>query len=225
MDQTTWTKVDAYLTEMLVSEDEVLKLAVQSAEASGLPAHNVAANQGQFLAILAQSIQARSILEIGTLGGYSTIWLARTLPTDGHLVTLEINTDYATIARNNIEQAGLSERVTIEVGAATNTLQRMIDNAHEPFDFIFIDADKQNNKRYFDAALQLSQVGSVIIIDNIVRNGAIVDELSSDQRVQGVREVLAAMAVEKQVVVSALQTVGSKGYDGFAIARVIGPKQ
>lgn len=221
MNQTLWTTVDTYFTDVLIEDDEILEQVLQSTEEAGIPAQNVAANQGQFLAILAQSIQARSILEIGTLGGYSTIWLARTLPDDGHLTTLEINPDYAAVARKNIELAGLSRQVQVEVDTALNSLQKMIGSSHEPFDFIFIDADKQNNKPYFEAALQLSRVGSIIVIDNVVRDGAVIDEKSTDARVQGVRELFATMATERRVIVSALQTVGSKGYDGFAIARVI----
>jgi predicted O-methyltransferase YrrM/catechol 2,3-dioxygenase-like lactoylglutathione lyase family enzyme len=221
MTQTTWTAIDDYFSGALVPHDNILQQTLQASEAAGLPAHNVAPNQGQFLAILAQSIQARSILEVGTLGGYSAIWLARTLPDDGHLVTLEYNPDYAAVARDNVQRAGLSDRVTVKVGAAVDTLREMVADSDRQFDFIFIDADKQNNKRYFEAALQLSHPGSLIVIDNVVRGGAVIDASSTDARVQGVREVIAAMSTEKRVTATALQTVGSKGYDGFAIARVI----
>ena len=221
MTQSTWTDVDSYFSEALVPHDNILQQTLQASEAAGLPAHNVTPNQGQFLAILAQSIQAGSILEVGTLGGYSAIWLARTLPDDGYLVTLEYNPDYAAVARDNVQRAGLSDRVTVKVGAAVDTLQEMVADSDRQFDFIFIDADKQNNKRYFEAALQLSHPGSLIVIDNVVRGGAVIDASSTDARVQGVREVIAAMSTEKRVTATALQTVGSKGYDGFAIARVI----
>ena len=218
MNQAQWTAVDDYFSAALIPHDDVLEAALRASEAAGLPAHNVAPNQGKLLMLLALSIGAKTILEVGTLGGYSTIWLARALPEDGGLVTLEANPDYARVARQNITQAGLMDRVSIRIGAALDTLATMTDA--DPFDLIFIDADKQNNVGYFDWALRLSHPGSLIIVDNVVRDGAVTDAESDDPRVQGVRHLVERVAVEPRVVATALQTVGSKGYDGFAIMLV-----
>lgn len=218
MSQTLWTMVDQYFVDALIPQDRALEATLNTSEAAGLPMHNVAPNQGMLLMILAQSIGARSILEIGTLGGYSTIWLARALPADGRLITLEANSDYAEVARQNIAAAGLSDRVAVRVGPALDTLATM--TAAGPFDLIFIDADKENNVGYFEWALQLSRPGSLIIADNVVRYGAVVDPASDDPRVQGVRRFVERASYEPRVVATELQTVGSKGYDGFVIMRV-----
>jgi predicted O-methyltransferase YrrM len=185
-----------------------------------MPAMNVTANQGKLLMILALSIGARSILEIGTLGGYSTIWLARALPADGHLITLEYDPKYAEVARNNIARAGVGDKVEVLVGKAIDTLPGLVDRA--PFDLIFIDADKRSNPDYLAWALRLSRKGTLIIGDNVVRDGAVLDSSSTDPSVQGIRRFNELLAAEPRVTVTAIQTVGSKGYDGFAIALVTG---
>lgn len=218
MTQALWTAVDTYFGDALIPHDEALEAALRASDAAGLPAHNVAPNQGQLLMLLAMSIGAENILEIGTLGGYSTIWLARALPHHGRIVTLEANPHSAEVARENITRAGLIDRVQIHVGAALDTLPTL--DVPTPFDFIFIDADKQNNVGYFEWALRLSHAGSIIIVDNVVRDGAVVDPHSDDDRVQGVRRFVERAAAEPRVVATALQTVGSKGYDGFVIMRV-----
>lgn len=218
MNQSQWTAVDTYFADALISHDEMLEAALRHSEAAGLPAHNVAPNQGKLLMLLALSIGAESILEIGTLGGYSTIWLARALPDSGRLVTLEANADYAEIARQNIARVGFADKVQVRVGAALDTLATMTDA--NPFDFIFIDADKQNNVGYFEWALRLSRSGSLIVVDNVVRDGAVIDATSDDPRVLGVRRLVERIAQEPRVLATALQTVGSKGYDGFIILRV-----
>lgn len=222
MTQTQWTAVDAYLTETLIPHDEALEAALRASEAAGLPAHNVAPNQGRLLMLLAMSVQAKAVLEIGTLGGYSAIWLARALPAEGRLVTLEANARYADVARRNITQAGLIDRVDIRVGVALETLKTLAAEGRAPFDLVFIDADKQNNVGYFEWALRLAHPGSLIIVDNVVRGGAVLNTSSKDPSVQGVRRFVARAAAEPRVVATALQTVGSKGYDGFAIMLVTG---
>lgn len=222
MTQTQWTAVDAYLTETLIPHDEALEAALRASEAAGLPAHNVAPNQGRLLMLLAMSVQAKAVLEIGTLGGYSAIWLARALPAEGRLVTLEANARYADVARRNITQAGLIDRVDIRVGVALETLETLAAEGRAPFDLVFIDADKQNNVGYFEWALRLAHPGSLIIVDNVVRGGAVLNTSSKDPSVQGVRRFVARAAAEPRVVATALQTVGSKGYDGFAIMLVTG---
>ena len=215
MTQAQWTAVDDYFADALIPHDDVLKAVLRNSETAGLPAHNVAPNQGKLLMLLALSVGAEAILEIGTLGDYSTIWLARALPEDGRLMTLEANADYAEVARQNITNAGLIDRVLIRVGTALDTLETMTDS--DPFDLIFVDADKQNNPGYFEWALRLSRPGSLIIVDNVVRDGAVIDASSDDPRVQGVRRLVERVSSEPRVVATALQTVGSKGYDGFVM--------
>ena len=222
MSQVQWTAVDRYITDVLVPPDPVLDAALQAAEDAGLPAHHVAPNQGKLLAMLAQSIGARSILEIGTLGGYSTIWLARALPPGGVLITLEAHPTHADVARANIAHAGLTEVVEVRVGRALDTLPQLATEGRGPFDMVFIDADKPNNTAYFEWALKLTRRGSLIIADNVVRNGAVVDATSDDPSVQGVRRFYNALAAEPCVTATGIQTVGSKGYDGFAVALVTG---
>ncbi|MEH1826391.1 MAG: O-methyltransferase [Nostoc sp.] len=187
MTQEQWTAVDRYFTDLLVPSDPALDTALQTSAAAGLPPHNVSPNQGKLLLLLAQIQGARSILEIGTLGGYSTIWLARALPSDGRLITLEADPKHAEVARANIAHAGLSKLVDLRLGQALSTLPQIAAENQGPFDLIFIDADKPNNPEYFAWALKLSRRGSLIIADNVVRNGAVIDAASSDPSVQGVR--------------------------------------
>ncbi len=220
MPQDQWTAVDRYITETLVPPDDALDAALQASVDAGLPPIHVAANQGKLLSILAQSIGARAILEIGTLGGYSSIWLARSLPAGGRLITLEIDPEHARIARDNIARAGLSSVVDIRLGRAVDSLAKLAAEGEGPFDFVFIDADKPSNTDYFNWALKLTRPGSLIIIDNVIRNGAVIDAHSTDAAVQGVRKFNQALKAETRVTATALQTVGSKGYDGFAIALV-----
>jgi len=216
-----WTEVDQFITDSLFAPDAALDAALRDSAAAGLPAINVTPAQGRFLQILAQSMGARRILEVGTLGGYSTIWLARALPPGGQLITLEIDPDTATVARANLARAGLDKVVDVRIGPALATLKTLAAEVREPFDLVFIDADKQNNPEYFQRALELAHSGSLIVVDNAVRGGAIIDAASRDPDVQGTRRVYQVMSAEKRVTATAIQTVGSKGYDGFAIARVL----
>ncbi|MCX5610841.1 MULTISPECIES: O-methyltransferase [unclassified Streptomyces] len=218
MAQQTWTAVDAYFDGLLVEEDEALTGAAADSEAAGLPAHQVAPNQGKLLHLLARIRGARRILEIGTLGGYSTIWLARALPEGGQLVTLEVDERCAEIAAANIARAGLQDSVDIRHGRAIDLLPQFAGTA--PFDLVFIDADKPSNPEYLEWALKLTRPGSVIIGDNVVRDGAVVDATSSDPRVQGVRRFTELIAEHPRLTATALQTVGSKGYDGLVMALV-----
>jgi predicted O-methyltransferase YrrM len=222
MDQERWTAVDRYFTDLLVPPDSALDEALKASAAADLPAISVTPNLGKLLMILAQIHGARNILEIGTLGGYSTIWLARALPRGGRLITLEAEQKHAEIARANIDRAGLSDVVEVIVGKGLETLPKLAAKGAGPFDLIFIDADKPSNPDYFAWALKLSRPGSVIIIDNVVRDGAVIDAASEDASVQGVRRMNEIIAAERRVSATAIQTVGSKGYDGFAIARVMG---
>lgn len=220
MTQEQWTAVDRYITDLFVPSDWVLDMTLQFSAEAGLPPHNVSPNQGKLLMLLAQVQGARNILEIGTLGGYSTIWLARSLPTDGRLITLEADPKHAEVARNNIARAGLSDVVELRLGRALDTLPQLAAEGCAPFDLIFIDADKPSNPDYFAWALKLSRRGSVIIADNVVRNGTVIDANSSDPNVQGVRRFNELLAADPRVSATAIQTVGSKGYDGFAMAIV-----
>ncbi|MGF2036787.1 MAG: O-methyltransferase [Nostoc sp. CmiVER01] len=219
MTQEQWTVVDHYFNDLLVPPDPALDAALQTSATAGLPPHNVSPTQGKLLLLLAQIQRARTILEIGTLGGYSTIWLARALPNDGRLITLEANPKHAEVAHTNFAHAGLSDIVDLRLGQALSTLPQIAAEGHT-FDLIFIDADKPNNPDYFRWALKLSRCGSLIIADNVVRNGAVIDATSSDPSVQGVRRFNELLASEPRVCATAIQTVGSKGYDGFAIAIV-----
>jgi predicted O-methyltransferase YrrM len=220
MTQEQWTAVDRYITDLFVPRDAALDGALEASTAAGLPPINVAPNQGKLLLLLARALGARTILEIGTLGGYSTIWLARALPVDGLLITLETNPKHADIARANIVRAGLADVVELRLGPALDTLPRLAAEGRGPFDLIFIDADKPGYPEYLPWALELSRRGSVIIADNVVRDGAVADEASGDPRVQGVRRFNELLAAEPGVTATLIQTVGSKGYDGFAIALV-----
>jgi predicted O-methyltransferase YrrM len=222
MNQERWTAVDQYIANLFVPPDPALDEALKASAAADLPAISVTPNLGKLLMILAQIHGARNILEIGTLGGYSTIWLARALPKGGRLITLEAEQKHAEIARANIARAGLNDVVEVIVGKALETLPKLAAKGAGPFDLIFIDADKPSNPDYFAWALKLSRPGSVIIIDNVVRDGAVIDAVSEDASVQGVRRMNEIIAAERRVSATAIQTVGSKGYDGFAIARVMG---
>ena len=216
-----WTAVDAYLCDRLVSSDAALDGALQATAAAGMPAISVAPNQGKLLHLLARCISARRVLEIGTLGGYSTIWLARALPADGRVVTLEIDAKHAEVARANFARAGLADRIELRLGPALDSLAQLEREGGAPFDFVFIDADKQNNADYFARALKRTRPGGLIVVDNVVRNGAVADAASTDAGVLGTRRLFDLMAAEPRVSATAFQTVGSKGYDGLAIARVI----
>lgn len=219
--QEQWTAVDRYISDLLVPPDPALDAALAASTAAGLPAINVAPNQGKLLHLLARLKGARTILEIGTLGGYSTIWLARALPADGRLITLEAEPKHAEIARANIARAGLDRIVELRLGRALDTLPQIAAEGRGPFDLVFIDADKASIAEYFAWALKLTRVGSLIIVDNVVRKGAVIDAASEDPNVRGVRRFNEVLAAEKRVSATAIQTVGSKGYDGFALALVV----
>lgn len=221
MSQNLWTALDDYFEGHLIPGDDTLADALRRSAENGLPDHGVAANQGKLLLLLAQMCGARRILEVGTLGGYSTIWLARMLPGDGEIITLEYEPTYAEVARTNLEDAGLLDKVDIRIGAALDSLDALIAEDAEPFDFVFIDADKGNNPGYFERSLALSHPGTIIIIDNVIRDGAVLDADSEDSRVQGVRRVTEMVGKESRVSATALQTVGSKGHDGFMLIRVL----
>ncbi|WP_176157497.1 O-methyltransferase [Burkholderia multivorans] len=220
MDQDQWNRVDAYFSATLVPSDDVLDAALAASEAAGLPAINVAPNQGKLLQLLATIRGARRILEVGTLGGYSTIWLARALPPGCRLVTLELNPAHAAVATQNIARAGFADVVSVVVGSAKDSLARLIADGEAPFDFIFIDADKDNNRAYLDAALKLSRPGTVIVVDNVVRRGRVADPDNRDPDVVGVREGFARIVAEPKLTTTAVQTVGQKGWDGFSISIV-----
>ncbi|MFJ4459901.1 O-methyltransferase [Streptomyces sp. NPDC088928] len=217
-----WTEVDDYFNGLLVGPDEALDAAVENSDAAGLPAIQVAANQGKLLNLLARLQGARTVLEIGTLGGYSTIWLARALPEGGRVVTLEADPAYAEVARANIERAGLADVVEIRVGRALDTLPELAAEGHGPFDVVFIDADKPSNPDYLAWSLKLTRPGSLIVADNVVRDGEVVDATSEDPKVQGVRRFTELVAAEPTLAATALQTVGGKGYDGLMMALVTG---
>ena len=222
MNPEQWTAVDRYITDALVPADPVLEAALQASTAAGLPAINVSPPQGKFLHLLARIHGAKTILEIGTLGGYSTLWLARALPAGGKVITLELDPKHADVARANFVRAGLAGLVELRVGKALDTLPQLAAEKCGPFDLIFIDADKVSIPEYFTWALKLSRRGTVIIVDNVVRKGAVADANTTDPSVQGVRRLNAMFAKEARVSATTLQTVGSKGYDGFTLAVVIG---
>ncbi|MFD5503355.1 O-methyltransferase [Streptomyces sp. NPDC127061] len=217
-----WTEVDDYFNGLLVGPDEALDAAVEASDGAGLPAMQVAANQGKLLNLLARLQGARTVLEIGTLGGYSTIWLARALPEGGKVVTLEADPAYAEVARANIERAGLADVVEIRVGRALDTLPELAAEGYGPFDVVFIDADKPSNPDYLAWSLKLTRPGSLIVADNVVRDGEVVDGTSDDPKVRGVRRFTELVAAEPTLSATALQTVGSKGYDGLMMALVTG---
>ncbi|MFV0136263.1 O-methyltransferase [Streptomyces sp. HMX87] len=216
-----WDDVDDYFVSHLAPDDDVLQAALRDSRAAELPEVNVTANQGKFLQLLAAVQGARTILEIGTLGGYSTIWLARALPADGRLVSLEHNPRHAEVAVRNIARAGLDRLVEVRVGAALETLPQLADDNPPPFDLVFIDADKGNNPRYLEWALSLTSTGSLIVLDNVVRGGRVADADSTADDVRGTRAAIEMIGSHPRLSGTAIQTVGAKGYDGFAVARVL----
>ena len=219
MDANAWTLVDTYLCDTLVGAQPALDEALARAATAGLPSIEVTPNQGKLLHLLARIRGARRILEVGTLGGYSTIWLARALPLDGRLVTLELEPKHAAVARENL--ASFGDRIEVRLGRAVDSLDALIAEAAEPFDFVFIDADKPSNPDYFTRALRLSRPGTVIVVDNIVRQGRVLDTSATMPDVEGVRRLHALIANEPRVDATALQTVGTKGWDGFTLALVV----
>ena len=216
----TWAGVDEYLVDLFVGRDEALTSALTANAAAGLPGIDVAANQGKFLGLIARLRGARSVLEVGTLGGYSAIWLARALPEDGRVVTLEAEPRHAEIARANLDRAGVGGRVEIRVGGALDTLPQLEAEHAGPFDLVFIDADKESYPQYLEWALRLTRPGSVIIGDNVVRDGQVVDDDSDDEKVRATRSFLELAAADPRLDATALQTVGTKGWDGFLLAVV-----
>jgi len=216
-----WDAVDSYIQQTLAPNDEVLASVVEANSAAGLPNIDVTSSQGKLLHVLALATKAKRVLEIGTLGGYSTIWLARALPRGGRVVTLEKEPKHAEVARANLKRAGLSKRVEIRVGAAADSLAQLQAEGVKPFDMIFIDADKPSNPVYMDWALKLAKLGTLIVVDNVVREGALADASSTDAAVVGTRAMFDRMGSEPRFVATAVQTVGSKGYDGFAIGVVV----
>jgi len=218
MTESLWTEVDRYIDERVAPPDPVLTAALDAANAAGLPAISVSPSQGKLIAILARSVKASRVLEIGTLAGYSTIWLARALPRRGRVVTLEYDPKHADIARSNFARAGLSDSIEVRVGAALDTLPPLAKEP--PFDFVFIDADKVNTPEYFKWALRLTHPGSLIVVDNVVRDGRVADETIDDDNVRGMQRFMDMLANEPRVLATVVQTVGAKGYDGFALALV-----
>jgi predicted O-methyltransferase YrrM len=218
--QQTWTQVDDFFNGHLVPQQDSLKAALEACQSAGLPAIQVAPNQGKLLQLLALTQGARNILEIGTLGGYSTIWLAGALPLGGRLITLEFDPRHAEVATENIQRAGYGALVEVIVGRAADSLPKLAERDLEPFDLVFVDADKFSNPIYFDWALRLTRPGSLIIIDNVVRNGSVANDETTDPDDLGVRKFAELAANEPRVSGTVIQTVGSKGYDGLAILRV-----
>ena len=217
MTQERWTAVDSYISDLFIPPDSALEAALKSSAEAGLPSIQVSAAQGKMLHLLARAVGARKILEIGTLGGYSTIWLARSLPGGGRLITLEAEPKHADVAKANIARAGLSERVELRLGRAQDTLPQLVAEGRGPFDFIFIDADKPGYAGYLDWSLRLARPGTLIIADNVVRKGQVAEASAGDANVEGIRAFNSALAAEKRVTATQIQTVGSKGYDGFAL--------
>ena len=215
-----WIAVDEYLTDRLVEDDPALAAALKDSAKAGLPPINVSPNQGKFLMLLAQAIGARRILEIGTLGGYSAIWLARGLSADGRLLSLEADPAYAELARANLARAGLAEKVEVRVGRAQDTLPELIAQGAAPFDLIFIDADKPSTPDYYQWSVELARRGSLIVVDNVVREGRVIDAKSDSPHIQGLRRFFDLAAADSRVSGTAIQTVGAKGHDGLAILRV-----
>jgi predicted O-methyltransferase YrrM len=216
-----WKAVDEYLCGLLAPDDPGLAATVETSAAAGMPAIQVAPNQGKLLALLAQAVDARRVLEVGTLGGYSTIWIARALAPGGRVLTLELDPKHAEVARGNLARAGVGDRVDVEVGPALAALDRLVADRVAPFDFVFIDADKESTLEYFERAVALARPGALIVVDNVVREGAVADPSRSDPQVAGIRRFLTHAARDPRVSVTAIQTVGVKGWDGFALARVL----
>lgn len=217
-----WRNVDQYFIDSLAKEDDALAAAREASNRASLPPHEVAANQGKLLMLMCQMVGAKHVLEVGTLGGYSTIWLARAVGENGLVATLEVDPTAVGVARQNLARAGLADRVNVVEGAALDSLDELRANADVPFDFVFIDADKTNNLAYLNAALDLVRLGAVIVVDNVVRNGAVADLDSDDDRVVGTRELIEEMSRNPRLSATAVQTVGVKGWDGFACALVVG---
>jgi predicted O-methyltransferase YrrM len=222
MTQERWSAVDRYIADRLLPADPALEAALEASAAAGLPAHQISPAQGKLLQLLALMQGAQTILEIGTLGGYSAIWLGRALPAGGRLVALEADPGYAEVARANVDRAGLADVVELRVGPALDTLPLLAAERRGPFDMIFIDADKRSNAEYLGWALELSRPGTVIVADNVVRGGAVADDGDGDATVQGVRRFYELLAADPRVSATAIQTVGLKGHDGFAIGLVTG---
>lgn len=222
MTQDQWTAVDRYFDGLFAPPDAALDAALKATSDAGMPLINVAANQGKLLQLLTRLVGARRILEIGTLGGYSAIWMARALPPDGRLISLEVNPAHAEVARANIARAGLSDKVEVRLGSAHDSLPQLAEQGVGPFDLVFIDADKASTPTYLTWALKLTKPGSLILIDNVVRDGAVADAASANPDVQGIQQGLAMLASDPRISATALQTVGVKGYDGLAIALLTG---
>ena len=220
MSEQIWTTVDSYLAETLIPADPILEAALAANAAAELPSIDVSPTQGKFLHLLATIHGAKRILEVGTLGGYSTIWLARALPGDGKLISLEFAPKHAAVAQSNIRNAGLSSIVEIRVGAAADSLAQLHAEGAQPFDMIFIDADKPNNPTYLEWAVKFSRKGTLIVVDNVIRDGKIADADSTDPAITGTRRMFEMLAADSRLEATGLQTVGSKGYDGFATALV-----
>lgn len=221
MPEQTWNDVEEYIDATLIGRNKLAEMTLAASTAAGLPLIAVSPNQGKFLQILARAVNAQRILEVGTLGGYSTVWLAGALPEDGRLITLEADSHHAHTARQNFERAGLDSIVELRFGKAHDTMPEMLAEHIEPFDFIFIDADKKRIPLYFDWAMKMAHPGTLIVVDNVVRKGALADANSQDEHVTGVRELHERLAKDTRVSATTLQTVGAKGYDGFTIAIVL----
>jgi predicted O-methyltransferase YrrM len=221
MTEQQWAAVDKYYDDLLIGEDPALEAALEASDAADLPAIAVSATQGKMLQLLAVAIGAKRILEIGTLGGYSTIWLARALPEGGKLITLEVSEQHAKVAMANLTNAGVDGKVDLRVAPALTSLQILSDEGAEPFDLVFIDADKESNSAYFTWALRLSRPGTMIIVDNVVRQGRIIDPDDPDSRVQGTRRLAELVSGERRVSATTIQTVGARGWDGFTLAVVV----
>ncbi|MDX8455702.1 O-methyltransferase [Mesorhizobium sp. VK9D] len=220
MSSKTWTAVDEYIVSSLFEADPVLDATLAANRDQGLPAIDVSAAQGKLLSLLVRIRGAKKVLEVGTLGGYSTIWMARGLPADGKVVTLELDPHHAEVARSNFERAGVSEKIDLRVGPALQSLAALGNENAGPFDLIFIDADKPNNPNYLAWAMKLSRSGTVIVCDNVIRDGAVLKEDGRDAFVEGARAAFSFIGSDKRLDGTAIQTVGAKGYDGFAIALV-----
>jgi len=218
--QDVWAKVDEFITGAIPHNDAALEAVGAANAAAGMPAIDVSAPQGKLLHLLALSVGARRVLEVGTLGGYSTIWLARALPADGSVLTLEYSPKHAEVARKNLDAAGMGAKVEIRVGAAAASLEKIAAERVPPFDLVFIDADKKNNPLYVQWALKLSRPGTIIIVDNVIRGGGVLDATAEDADVRGIRAMFEAVGKEKRLTATAIQTIGSKGYDGFVMAVV-----
>lgn len=216
-----WAAVDRYISDLFVGQDAALDAALADSAAAGLPDIQVSAPAGKLLHLLARAVGARSVLEVGTLGGYSTIWLARAIAPGGRLITLEVNATHAAVARANVARAGVADIVDVRLGRALDSLPQLVAEGAGPFDLAFIDADKPNIAEYFTWALRLTRPGSVIVVDNVVRNGAVIDAASNDVNVQGVRRFNELAAANRRVSTTVIQTVGSKGYDGFSLSVVL----